>query len=152
MLRKFSILAVLSAILLSPLAAYAHGSAVGIVKERMDLMKFIGQNTKLIAPIAMGSADMNLKAVESAAKAISEAAAKAAAKFPEHSTSMTSEAKPNIWENWAEFEGLLNKLSQDAAKLSQMAKDEEEFELIDQFGKMANNCKTCHTKFRQKKQ
>ena len=135
---------------LSP--ALAHDGAVGVIKERMKLMKFMGQNTKQIAPYAMGSLEMNLKAVEGAAINISIAAKNAIAKFPEHSISKESEAKPNIWENWGEFKTLLEKLSEDAGVLAQMAKDGKDTDIGMQFGKMANNCKTCHTKFRQKKE
>lgn len=135
---------------LSPVLA--HDGAVGIIKERMKLMTFMGQNTKQIAPYAMGALEMNLKAVESAAINISIAAQNAIAKFPEHSTSKESEAKPNIWENWDEFKTSLEKLSADAATLTQLAKDGKSAEISAQFGKIASSCKTCHTKFRLKKE
>lgn len=150
MFRKSLLALTVSAILFALNPALAHDGATGIIKERMKVMKFIGQNTKMIAPFAMGALDMNYKSVETSAQQISMAAESALAKFPKGSTSEESEAKPNIWENWAEFEGLLKKLSADAAQLQEMAKNEE-FDLQEQFEKMAGNCKTCHTKFRQKK-
>lgn len=131
--------------------AQAHDGATGIIKERMKVMKFIAQNTKMIAPYAMGAQDMNFKAVEGAAEQISMAAKSVMTKFPKDSTSEESEAKPNIWENWDEFVGILNKLSSDAAKLSSMAASQQDG-ITQQFGAMTQNCKTCHTKFRQKKE
>jgi cytochrome c556 len=152
MFRKALMIAVIGSALFSLTSAHAHSGAEGVIKERMELMKSIGKNVKMIAPIATGAADMNLKAVEEAALAISEAAATAPTKFTKGSLSKESEAKAEIWDNWAEFEGLLNNLSADAAKLSQLAKAGEEFELAEQFGKMTKNCKACHTKFREKKE
>ena len=82
---RTSVLAVATAAtLFTLLPVLAHDGAVGIVKERMKLMKFMGQNTKQIAPYAMGALDMNLKAVEGAAINISIAATNAIAQFPEH--------------------------------------------------------------------
>ncbi|NVK17226.1 MAG: cytochrome c [Methylocystaceae bacterium] len=151
MFRRTQPAILFSIIFLSLSGAQAHDGATGVVKERMDLMKTIGKNTKMVAPIAMGSADMDLKAVEDGATAIQNAAIMALEKFPEGSTSEHSEAKANIWTDWDKFSGLMKSLAADAGALAQLAKDDEDFELTDAFSKMANNCKNCHTEFRQKK-
>ncbi len=152
MFRKTLMIAALSAAFFSMTSAQAHDGAMGVVKERMELMKIIGKNTKAIAPIAMGSADMDLKAVETGAMAIQQAAKKVVLKFPKGSTSDVSEAKANIWTDWEKFVGLMKSLSEDAGGLAQLARDGEDFELTDAFSKMSNNCKKCHTDFRQKKE
>ncbi|WP_135074765.1 cytochrome c [Terasakiella sp. SH-1] len=130
--------------------AHAHDGATGVVKERMDLMKVIGKNTKAIAPIAMGAADMDLKAVEKGAMAISRAAKLVVDKFPKGSISMVSEAKENIWTNWEEFSGQLNMMAIDANNLAKLAQDQEEFELLEAFEKLVAGCKKCHREYRQK--
>ncbi|SCA56059.1 Cytochrome c [Candidatus Terasakiella magnetica] len=130
----------------------AHDGATGVIKERMDMMKLIAKNTKRIAPIAMGSEDMDLKAVEESAGYIAKTAADVIMRFPKGSTSMVSEAKENIWTDWDKFAASMKSLSQDAAALEKLAKEGEEFELTDAFGKMASNCKKCHTDFRMKKE
>lgn len=152
MFRKIVMAAAISGAFFALTPAQAHDGATGVVKERMDLMKTIGKNTKMVAPIAMGSADMNLKAVEEGATAIQKAATMALEKFPEGSTSEKSEAKANIWTDWDTFSSLMKSLADDAGALAQLAKDGEDFELTDAFGKMASNCKKCHTDFRQKKE
>ncbi|MDV7339785.1 cytochrome c [Terasakiella sp. A23] len=152
MFRKTLVITALSASLFSLNSAQAHDGAMGVVKERMDLMKIIAKNTKAIAPIAMGSADMDLKAVETGAMAIQQAAKKVILKFPEGSISDVSEATPNIWTDWEKFVGQMRSLSEDAGGLAQLARDEEDFELTDAFIKMSNNCKQCHTNFRKKKE
>lgn len=152
MIRPILSAALVASTLFSVSIASAHEGAEGVVKERMELMKTIGKNTKRIAPIAMGSADMDLKAVEESATEIANAAKMAIHKFPKGSTSMVSEAKENIWTDWEKFEGLMKSLTADAEALAELAKKGEEFELGDGFGKMASNCKKCHTDFRQKKE
>lgn len=150
MLRKNLALLTVLFCLVSFQSTHAHEGAVGIVKERMKVMEFIAQNVKMIAPFIMGSLDMNYNAVAGSASQISMAVDTVLTKFPEGSLSEESEAKPEIWQNWNEFETLFKKLATDAGKLAQMAKDEE-FDLMEQFQTMTSNCKTCHTKFRQKK-
>ncbi len=151
MFSKKLLCAIACAIAFSTSPLMAHDGATGVVKERMDLMKTIGKNTKAIAPIAMGSAEMNLKAVEEAATTISNAAKEAVTKFPEGSHTKETAAKIEVWAKWDEFAGLMKSLETDSAKLAAMAKAGEEFELIDGFNKMISNCKNCHTKFRNKK-
>jgi len=131
--------------------AFAHDGATGVIKERMDLMKIIGKNTKMIAPMATGGADLDLKAVGASAAAISEAAKQAASKFPEGSLSEQSEAKPNIWTDWEKFSGLIESLAADSAALATAASNGDDAAILPAFGKMTGNCKTCHTEFRQKK-
>lgn len=139
------------AALLTLSAAFAHDGATGVVKERMDLMKIIGKNTKAIAPIATGAADLDLNIVANSANAIAAAAQQAAHKFPEGSLSEHSEAKPNIWTDWNKFSGLIKTLANDARALENIAKSGDEAALLPAFGKMTENCKSCHTEFRQKK-
>ncbi|WP_417795260.1 c-type cytochrome [Terasakiella pusilla] len=151
MFHKTFLTVAISALLLSSFSANAHDGATGVVKERMDLMKSIGKNTKTIAPIAMGSMDMDLKTVEEGATNIAKAAKEALTKYPEGSLDDITEAKENIWTDWAKFEDLMKDLSSNAEALAKLAADGEEFELTDAFTKMAGTCKKCHMEFRVKK-
>lgn len=151
MLHKNFLYAAVGALYLSSFGAQAHEGATGVVKERMELMKSIGTNTKTIAPIAMGSMDMDLKAVEEGAEAIAEAAKKALTKYPEGSKDAITEAKENVWTDWQKFEELMNDLSSNADTLAKLAREGEEFELTDAFTKIATTCKKCHMEFRAKK-
>jgi len=151
MFRKCLFAACLFSTILSVSPLFAHGSAVGIVRERMKVMEYIAQHTRQIAPFAMGTFEMNTKFIKESGRSISLAAEKLLQQFPEGSLSESSEAKANIWENWEEFSGLLKKLQKDAADLSEIAKNDQADDIAPQFAKMTSSCKTCHTKFRQKK-
>ena len=84
----------------------AHGEATGIVKERMDLMKGIGDAMKRLAPMFKGQAAYDPEAVREAAQVIrSRAGDHITELFPEHSLQKPTEALPAIWEDWTAFEG-----------------------------------------------
>jgi len=151
MIGKKIIATAICGVCLASVSVHAHDGATGVVKERMELMKTIGKNTKALAPMATGMADMDLAAVEKAAGAIAATAPKVADKFPKNSLSEASEAKANIWENWDKFTGLLDSLAKDARALEAAAKAGKEDAILPAFGKMTKNCKDCHTEFRQKK-
>lgn len=126
----------------------AHEGATGVVKERMDLMKEVGEETKLIAPMAMGSAEVNLKQVATSATIISDNLKAALDKFPHGSLSGVSEAREEIWQEWDKFERLMNKTIDHADQLSEIAKSGDEFELMDGFEALAAACKDCHKTYR----
>ncbi len=60
-----------------------------------------------------------------------------------------TEAKSDIWKNWAEFEKLMNNFQEETAKLNQAAKTGNEGAVKAQFSTTAKTCKTCHDKFRK---
>ena len=72
-------------------------------------------------------------------------------KFPHGSTSDVSEAKDNIWTDWANFKMGLQKLSRDAEDLAINAKIGDTAGTQAAFLEMAGVCKTCHKVFREKK-
>ncbi len=62
-----------------------------------------------------------------------------------------SEAKPEIWENWDEFEAKIQSLRDEAAKLQEVAATGDEAAIKAQFGKTGKVCGSCHKQFRSKK-
>lgn len=60
-----------------------------------------------------------------------------------------TEAKPEIWKNWSEFEGYMRKFQEETAKLSQAAKTGDPEAIKTQFNNTAKACKNCHDKFRK---
>ncbi len=150
MLPRILAIATLCMTVFSTGAVMAHEGATGVIKERMELMKTIGKNTKVIAPIATGAMDMDLKTVEKLADQIAKNAKAMLDKFPAGSNSHVSEAKDEIWQDWEKFTGLMKDLSTNAAALAKLAKDGEEFELEEAFNKVRGNCRQCHRSFREK--
>lgn len=87
--------------------ALAHGSATGVVKERMDLMEGMGDAMEILADMFKGEVPYDAETARSAALEIHDRAGdKIIRLFPENSLHEPSEALPEIWENWEEFESL----------------------------------------------
>jgi cytochrome c556 len=99
------------ALLVSAMAAFGHGGATGIVGERMMGMMMLGEQVKVLAPIADNPGPQDLGQVREAAAMIEmHAGAAMTDLFPEGSIEGPSEAKPAIWQRWEEFAGYSNRL------------------------------------------
>jgi len=100
-------------------AAFAHSGATGVVKERMDAMKSMGDAIKRIKPMMSGEAGYDEAAVREAAQSIAAEAGKAmTGKFPEGSTEHPSETLPRTWEEWDRFTTLATQLETAARGLA----------------------------------
>ena len=69
--------------------------------------------------------------------------------FPEGSADGT-EARPEIWSRWSEFEEKYQALREQSARLAQVAATGDEAAMKAQFGETAKTCKGCHDDFREK--
>ena len=147
----FAILGVFFVAHFGSTAILAHSGAMGVVKERMELMKGIGDNTKAIARMVTGKTAYDAAAVRERARIIADHAGdRIETVFPEGSIQAPSEAKAEIWQNWDEFIGIADELQATAIALSVSADKGQETARM-AFGKMAATCKGCHTDFRAKK-
>ena len=103
---------------------WAHGSATGIVKERMDGMAAMSKATKAITPMMRGNVEYNAEAIRDYARTIEEHAGEAMTKlFPEGSGGMPSEAKDDVWTDWDQFEVLAMQLESLGKGLAQAAEN-----------------------------
>jgi cytochrome c556 len=85
-------------------AAFAkEGVQDPTVKARMDLMAGIAANTKTLGQMASGATPFNAEEAAAAKAALAAAAAKVPASFEPPATDPVSDAKPEIWTNWADF-------------------------------------------------
>ena len=100
----------------------AHGGATGIVKERMDLMKGIGDAMKTLTAMFKGEVAYDPDAVRAAARTIrSRAGEHMTTLFPEGSLHKPTEALPAIWEDWPAFRQYANELETYSAVLEAAA-------------------------------
>lgn len=107
---------------LSIATAFAHGGATGIVKERMDMMGNLKSAIKTLVPIMKGDQDYDAKIVITQAKIIQENSGKHMIMgFPEDSIKGPSEASPEIWRNWHDFQKLAKDLNLLAVGLEKSA-------------------------------
>lgn len=133
--------------------ALAHGGATGIVLERMEEMKSIGQAMKTIAAQAKGERDFDQAAIRESAAAIEGHARKAATLFPDTPKSRNgarTEATPAVWAERERFDELMDELRRDAGKLAARP-DLSREALGPALAGLAQTCKTCHETYRVKK-
>lgn len=101
----------------SAVAAFAHGGATGIVRERMDGMSAMGDAVKSLSNM-FRSGNYDAELVASGADAIlKHSGEQLVSLFPEGSGGMPSEAKPEIWADFDDFAALANQLDLAATAL-----------------------------------
>lgn len=102
--------------------AAGHSGATGVVKERMELMKSIGDATKSLAEIMKGSVPYDAAKVKQLAATIEGHGGEAmTVKFPENTLDHPSEAVPAIWSDWDRFSELADQLAVYAGALGKAA-------------------------------
>jgi len=171
-MKKRTAIGALTAVLIAS-AALAHGGATGIVKDRMDGMSAMSEAVKSFSMMMRGKTEYNAERVQRDAQSIqAHAGEQLSSLFPEGSGGMPSEAKAEIWDNWAEFEQIADRLQFYAKALELAAENglsngnsaQESLEVLQAlelealsllpadvvFKPLARTCANCHTKFRQK--
>ena len=135
--------------------AYAHQGATGIVKERMDAMKSMGDGMKVLGAMLKGETTYDPMRVKAIARDVAQHGGDAMTQlFPDGSTQHPSEAMPAIWSDWPKFQALADEMQDLAQKLEVAATDNTMHtppsnveRLIRALGK---SCKACHDDFRQR--
>ena len=72
--------------------------------------------------------------------------------FPEGSDQGETRAKPEIWQDWAKFEGMMNDLREESGKLADLADAGDMGAIGAQLQKVGETCGNCHKPFRKEKQ
>ncbi len=139
------------AVLVASGGVFAHGGAEGVVKERMDLMKALGESMKAVKGQVMGTSEPDRTTITREAAAIATHAEAITSKFPEGSLEGPSEAKPEIWTRWADFEAAAEDLATAARQLEMTAESGDGPALQAGFAALAKSCGSCHRAFRAKK-
>ena len=104
----------------------AHGGATGVIKERMDLMGNLKGAMKALKPMMRGQEDYNMDTVKQNAVIIRDNAGEHMTKlFPEGSLKKPSEATPEIWTKWEEFQRIANNLERLGKALHEAADNKQ---------------------------
>ena len=130
----------------------AHSGATGVVKERMEMMKGMGDAMKAMGPMFKGEAPFDAAVVAEKAAHLAEHAKKIPEMTPEGSMDHPSEALPIIWEDWDGYVESAEKLAEEGAALQEIASNgADEAKTRAQFIEVSKTCGTCHDKFRKPK-
>lgn len=122
------------------------------VRYRQSVYTVIGWHFKPIGAMVKGDVPFDAAAVARHAQYVemmSKAAPEGFQKGSGPDAVKNTEAKPEIWTKWSEFETKMNDFQQESAKLAEVAKGGDEKAIKAQFGKTAETCKSCHKEFRK---
>lgn len=138
----------------------SHSGAMGIVKQRMDAMKTMGDHAKSVGDMLKGKSTFELTAVEEAARAFITHGEQIPDLFPDTTESRTgseTEALPAIWEDWDDFTALSRQLTEngkvmasitDELSTGTISTDEQSRAVRAAFFKASKSCSGCHERFR----
>lgn len=129
-------------------AAFAHSGVKNpAVMARMDAMSAIGAEMKTLGEMAKGAVAFDLEKARAATAAIARHSADTPALFEAKEDDPKSEAKPEIWNNFADFAQKSDALTEIALDLSQALQSEAD--LPQAVAALGNACKACHGPYRE---
>ncbi len=143
------VLVAVAALAASGTLALAHKGASGVMKERMDMMSVLGNNTKALAMMARGRTALDWQIVEQAGQAAVHTGQTFPEKFPADSFKAPSEAKRNIVSELENFTLLAVGLAEAGQALQNAADMQDEGAFLVAFQGYAQTCKACHSLYRE---
>ncbi|MCL2714086.1 MAG: cytochrome c [Alphaproteobacteria bacterium] len=120
------------------------------IKDRKELFKEWGDNTKPVVEMLKGKEKFDIAVVQKALVAYEKNIKLLPDLFPVGSeTGGDTEALAAIWQDKAKFNGNFTKMTADVATAAGVITDEASFKTS--FPNVVANCKACHDDFKQKK-
>ncbi|SNS06906.1 c-type cytochrome [Antarctobacter heliothermus] len=129
-------------------AALAHGGVKNKdVMARMEVMKTIGDQMKIIGAMAKGEAAFDASAANDALTEIAAQSAQIGSLFETRADDPKSEALPAIWKDWEDFAHLASAAETTAEGL--IGTVSAQAGLGPALGQLGGTCKACHSKYRK---
>lgn len=131
-------------------SAAAQEPATGILAERMDAMRAMKNDMKVIDEMLTGKKHLSRKRLTLLLDQLAGyGGAKLVGLFPEGSHGHPSEAAPAIWQSLAEFEKLAGEMKSAAEAMANGNAAEATMpDLQAAFKTLSATCKSCHERFR----
>jgi len=130
-------------------ASVQAGDVEKAVDYRQGVMNVFAYNVTSMSDMVKGKTAFDAAAFAHHAKDLAAAARlDVLAGFPEDSINDDSDASDTIWLAWDKFQGKLEALREQSAKLAEVAAGGNEAAMKEQFGKTAKTCKGCHDDFK----
>jgi cytochrome c556 len=119
------------------------------VSYRQAVMNVFYWNTDAMGDMVKGKKEFDAAAFATHAKDLAAAAGlELMAAFPEDSINDESDAREEIWLDFAKFEKKYEALREQSAKLAEVAASGDEAAMKEQFGAASKTCKGCHDDFK----
>jgi cytochrome c556 len=126
------------------------GPTEDAIEYRQAVMGVYSFSAGQMADMAKGKVPFDAAAFQTRAKDLAAAAGlDVLAGFPEDSVSDDSDAKDEIWLNWADFESKLEDLRTQSAKLAEVAAGGDEAAMKAQLDETRGTCKACHDDYKK---
>lgn len=120
-----------------------------VVKYRQAMYRILGANFAPLGNMASGRQPFDPGEFATRAERVNFVATMLYEGFPkEATTGVPSKARPEIWQDRAEFDELLTALQARTAELVQAARTEDAAKIRPAFAAAARACKNCHDRFR----
>ena len=146
-LKNLSISSFLLLVFLLP-QARADTDVKGTIQYRQNYMNAIGGHTGAIRRLKDGrfSAEGHL---QMHSEALAQLTRDIALLFPQGTGAGKTDAKPEIWENWSDFEARAAESQRAAQALLDAVQSGNMAEIDTRFGDLTETCKACHKPFRK---
>ncbi len=120
-----------------------------VIRYRQSAMAMIGWNFSPLGAMVKGKTAFDAKEFSRRADRLEFLGPQLLEGFSKGSDSgAETDAKPEIWTDFDNFQAMLNDYIGESKKLADVARNGSEADMKEQFKKTAESCKTCHDKYR----
>ena len=131
-------------------SAFAQRKPDAVIEYRRSAMTMIGWNFGPMSAMFKGKVPFDAKEFAQHAERVAMLAPQVLEGFAKGSDKgAETDAKPDIWIHFDDFQSKLNDLINESKALSEVAKGGDEAKMKDQFKKLGGACKACHDKYKQ---
>jgi cytochrome c556 len=135
--------AIFLAVLLAAGVAAAHEGATGVVAQRMDIMKQMGQHMKALGTILAGKTAFDQATAKRLAETMHEHCEHVMHMFPPGSDGHHSAANRAAWERLPEFDARMRRFDAAVEELVTVAASGEKTRLEAEFKAVGHECSGC---------
>jgi cytochrome c556 len=120
-----------------------------VIRYRQSAMAMIGWNFSPLGAMVKGKTLFDAKEFSRRADRLEFLGPQLLEGFSKGSdTGAETDAKPEIWTDFDDFQVMLNDYVNESRKLAEVARNGSESDMKEQFRKTADSCKACHDKYR----
>ncbi len=129
--------------------AFAQVKPEKVIHYRQSVMTLIGWNFSTLGAMVKGKIAFDAKQFSKHTGRLAFLAPQVLEGFTKGSDKgAETDAKPEIWTDFDDFQAKLNDLVNETKALDEIAKSDDEAKMKDQFKKTADACKACHDKYK----
>lgn len=151
MQARIAILALVMGLAAAPVALSHLDNTQFNQSYRQSLFALLGANFGPMASMVKGEIPWNDEQFSHWAEDLSRASGLDIMRgFPEGSEGGKTRARPDIWENTADFEAKIADLRRETTALAEVARKGDRKNLLKQFQKTGGACKSCHDEYKSK--